>query len=340
MSDKVRVWGWAADNAGCQTYRIRWVADALNRLYGDQIDYQFGTLASEERRDWSEVVIGQRVVLPGPSYFWQKWAAEGEKRLIMEFDDDLFSVDPENIRASRVFNKTDVQFRLRENIQVSHLVTVSTEPLKEAIHRETGYPLNQIIVIPNAVDPSILENPLDRDEMDDAPILGWLASPTHGKDARLVSRHLKRFMENNPDARFHMIGANYGEEMGLRPEQIIHSGWVTPSERAIRKIDYRVGIAPLVGSTFNKSKSDCKFLEMGARGVAALVSDVPSYASVIHGETGYKVNREHEWGRALRTLCADEDMQRELASNAHDYVKNHRTTTVTAPLWRDAILGM
>ena len=338
MSEKTKVWGWAADSAGCQSYRIRWVADAINRLHGDEIEYRYGTLMKEEDREWADVVIGQRIVLPGPSYFWQKWASEGSKKLIVEFDDDLFSVDPENVRASNVFNKSDVRRRLRDNILVSDLVTVSTEPLKNAIHRETGFPLDRILVIPNALDPKILENPLNRDEMDGAPLLGWLASPTHGKDSKLVSRHLKRLFDNNPDARFHTIGANYGTEMGLNPEQVIHTGWMSPPEKAFRKMDYRVGIAPLTGSTFNKSKSDCKFLEMGARKVAPLVSDVPSYDSVIHGVTGFKVTREHEWSRALRDLCSDEGMQKKLAENAHAYVRDHRTTNATAPLWRGVIL--
>lgn len=335
---KINVWGWAADSAGCQTYRIRWVADAINRLYGDEINYRFGTIAKPDDREWADVIIGQRVVLPGPTMFWQDWAKEGNKKLILEFDDDLFTVTEDNTRASRIFNKGQVRDRLKQNVLAADLVTVSTEPLKVAINRETGYPLDQILVIPNAVDPGVLENPLDRDQMDGAPTLGWLASPTHGPDSKLVSRHLKRFLENNPDARFHTIGADYGKQMGLNPDQVIHTTWTRPPEAAFRKIDYRVGIAPLVGSAFNRSKSDCKFLEMGARKVAPLVSDVMSYSSVIHGETGYKVRYEHEWGRSLRTLCADDAMQRELAENAHDYVKNHRTTNHTAPLWRAAIL--
>ena len=333
------VYFWAADHAGCATYRCRWPAEMLNEMFGDEIEARYGTLMKPEDREWADVVIGQRLVLPGPSMFWDQWYRDGSKYLITEFDDDLFSVDPDNIQASRVFNKSDVQQRLRANIMKSSAVTVSTEPLKDAIHRETGFPLDKIFVIPNAVDPGLLEDPLDRSQMDGAASLGWLASPTHEKDAKLVARHVKRFMETHPDASFQSIGADYGKILGVPDERHEYSGWVSPPERAIRKMNYRIGIAPLQGSTFNKSKSDCKFLEMGARKVAPLVSATPSYSSVTHGVTGYAVRYEHDWGKALRNLHNDTAMQDALAENAYEYVRDNRTTRSTAALWREVILN-
>lgn len=334
-----RIFFWAADHAGCATYRCRWPAEMLNQMFGDEVEARYGTLMKPEDREWADVVVGQRLVLPGPTMFWKGWSETGSKRLITEFDDDLFSVESDNINAARVFNKSDVQRRLRENIMRSHAVTVSTQPLKEAIHRETGYPLDKIFVIPNAIDPVLLEDPLDRSEMDGAPAVGWLASPTHKKDAKLISRHLKRFMDSHPEAVFHSIGADYSELMGINQSQAKSSGWITPPENAIRKMDYRIGIAPLAGSIFNRSKSDCKFIEMGARKVAPLVSDSPAYSSVRHGETGYVVRYEHDWGKALNTLYRDEDLQTELAENAYAYVRDHRTTSTTAPMWRAVLLG-
>lgn len=335
----VKVHGWAADSAGCQAYRIRWVADAVNRHFGDEIEYQYGSVMSPESREWAETVIGQRVCLPGPSHYWQQWAKEGKKRLIMDADDDLFSVDPANVKASAVFNRGEYQQRLRDNFRVAHLITVSTEPLRQAIHRNTGVPLSKIVVISNALPPELVLDKIPDAESDAAPLLGWLASPTHSSDARMVTRHLKRFMEQHPGERFHSIGADYGGWMKLPESQRVHTAWLKKPEDAIRAIDYRVGICPLLPAVFNKSKSDCKWLELSARGVPAVVSDVSAYDSVKHGVTGYKVRYEHEWGKVLTKVTGDAEMRRELATAAHAYVKAERTTDNTAAAWKAAILG-
>lgn len=311
----------------------------MNRHFGNEIEYRYGTVMSPEYREWADVVVGQRVCLPGPSHYWQEWAKEGDKRLIMDTDDDLFSVDPENVKASAVFNRGEYQQRLRDNFRAAHLITVSTEPLRQAVHRNTGVSLDKIVVIPNALPPELVLDEVPGSESDAKPLLGWLASPTHQADARMVTRHLKRFMENNPEARFHSIGADYGSWMNLPESQRVHTDWLKKPEDAIRAINYQVGICPLLPAVFNKSKSSCKWLELSARGVPAIVSDVAAYEEVKHNVTGYKVRYEHEWGKVLNKVTKDVELQRELAANAHAYVKSERTTDNTAPLWRKAILG-
>lgn len=335
----INVWGWSADSAGCQAYRIRWVADALNELYPDTVDYRFGSGLSKSDREWANVIIGQRVVLPGPSHFWQKFSRDPSKRLVLDMDDDLFRVEENNYRASAVFNKSDVQQRLRDNIRASDLVTVSTPFLKKSVHDETGYPLDQIVVIRNALPPELVLPEVPELDLVKRPLLGWLGSPTHAEDFRSVTRELGRFLENNPHVTFHTIGSDYASWMKLPEDQCVHTPWIKSPETAIKSIDYRVGIAPLRSGVFNASKSDCKALETSARGVPAILADVRAYDTFTDGENCLKSRGPYDWGKRFKELCFDSARQRELAVNAHAYVRDNRTTHHTAPEWLEAITG-
>jgi hypothetical protein len=306
-------------------------ADAINSAdYG--IEYRYGTLMSRDDMDWADVVIGQRVAPEASSYWWQKWGKSGDKILLNEMDDDLWNIDPENKRAHEVFNDPVIRQRIIDNIRVSHAVTVSTEPLKDMVNKITGFPLEQIHVVPNAVPSWLLDHERERD----VP-LGWMGSPTHHGDFGVVQRHLKRLMEEDPKLVMHTIGADYGDWMKLPGSNLRHTSWIKSPEEAIRAIDYTTGVIPLRATLFNRSKSSCKWLELAALGVPAVVSDVTAYHEARESGAAVMVKYEHEWNKKLRSLLYDADKRAEVGAKARDYIRNGRTIEHTAPLWAAAI---
>lgn len=325
---------WRADSAGCGSYRVRWPCDALAKHYGDEVETRHETVMTRDQRDWPDVIVGQRVVLPGPSRVWHEWRKQG-KVLITELDDSLWDIPQSNANASKVFNTKDIRKRLNENIAVSDWVTVSTGALKQTVHRNTGFPLDRIVVIPNAVPPELV--------VDEVPepgsrkyTVGYLASPTHSDDFKMVRRHLVRLLENNEDVTFASVGADYAREL-RQPSRTFHRRWTNSPEDAVSAIDYELSIAPLVAGSFTRSKSDCKWVEASARGVPSIVSDVTAYDPVRDGETGVKVRREHEWGKALQRLVDSPEERHRLAVEAHAEVRQHRTTDYTVHLWHDIL---
>lgn len=334
---KARVWLWRADSAGCGTYRVRWPSEAVTKHYGDSIEIRHDTVLNKDNRNWNpDVVVGQRVCLPGPSEVWQEWHRQG-KVLITELDDSLWDIPQRNLKASAVFNTPGVRKRLEENIAVSDWITVTTEALKQTVIRNTGFPAERIVVIPNALPPELVIDSVP--ELGSTPrdfALGYLASPTHGEDWKMVRRHVKRFLENNLDTVFATVGTDYGADLRM-PGRTAHRKWDPSPESAILSIDYELSIAPLLAGTFNRSKSDIKQLEAAARGVPSVVSDVTAYAPVVNGVTGVKIAREHEWGKALQSLWDNPGERHRLAVNAHRDVAENRTTDATAPLWADVM---
>lgn len=326
----LRVWGWSADSSGCQAYRIRFPFYAVKEYRPDLV-MGFGTTIKPQAKELADVVIGQRLCIPGSSGLWQKWAKEGKKKLIFELDDDLWNIDPTNQKAYYFFGDRGLQRRLLENIQVSHAVTVSTAELAEEVYRQTRH--NNIHVIPNAVPPWLLDHEAPKNHH-----VGWGGSPTHHGDFGLLRQGMKKFLQHNPTKTFHTIGMNYAEWMKLPKEQCYHTGWVPTPEDFFRTIDYSVGVAPLADTKFNSSKSDIKFLELAALGIPTIASNVPAYnRSIVSGLNGMLVENDHEWGRILKATVDQPEFFAEMGQDAREYVAKNRTTTHTAPLWYNVI---
>lgn len=328
-----KVFQWAADFAGCWTYRMKFPAEIIRT--GPNTD-EF-TIESDMKiaPKWmveADTIVGQRVCKDGPSTLWQKWAKEGSKRLVFEMDDDLFNVDPSNVKAYEVFNKPSIRANLIRNIQVADTVTVSTEPLRDIVVKLTGH--TDVRVIPNAIPTWVLSH-----EAASNHTTGYMGSPTHHKDLKAVSRHLKRFHSNNPEATFHSIGYDYGSYVGIAPHQRSHTPWIRDVEQAIGTLDFEFGVAPLVSSMFNRSKSSLKFLELAALGRPCVVSGVAAYNEVQDGVTGLVAKYEHEWPKKLQAMYEDTDMRRELGRAAKEYVAGARTMEHVRELWEDAYRG-
>lgn len=324
----MKVFGWQADHAGCGAFRIRFPFDHLART--TDLELAYDTVMPEKWLEEADVVVGQRVCVEGSSQSWERWAREGSKRLVMELDDDLFHVDPSNTVPYRFFGNTELRDRLRRNIMLSHTVTVSTEHLAQSLYDETGH--EDIRVVPNGVPVWLTEH-----EPEMKYLAGWGGSPTHLKDFQQVQRHLKRFMDERPSERFHFIGMDYSRDIKLSRSQTRFTSWVKSPEDFMRKIDYRIGVAPLAPSRFNRSKSALKFLELGALGIPCVASDLDPYSEIVNGETGFKVRYDHEWLKHLRALANDPELRKGIGDAARDHVKRNGTVATTAQIWESVI---
>lgn len=331
MTEPLRIWGWAADNSGCQAYRVRFPFMAMKEMDPDGLFLGIGTTIRPEAKELADIVIGQRVCMEGPSSLWMKWAKAGNKKLVYELDDDLWNIDPANEKAYYYFRDMRIQAAILQNIQVAHVVTTSTPELAEMVWEKTRHP--NIHVIPNAVPAWLLEHEAPRNHH-----VGWGGSPTHHGDFGLLRQGMKKFLQHNPGKTFHTIGMDYAEWMKLPKSQCHHTRWVPTPEEFFRTIDYSVGVAPLADTVFNRSKSDIKFLELAALGIPTIASNVPAYnKSIISGLNGMLIENDHEWGRVLKATVDQPEFFAEMGQDAKEYVAKGRTTTHTAPMWVNAI---
>jgi hypothetical protein len=319
------VFGVLADRSGCGQIRMITPLTVL-REHGLRTGWADGI-----RTDLPlprKALIGQRMCWPKITERWGQLSRRSNRpKLIFETDDDLFNIDWKSAAAHGFFGAEDIQANLRANIAASDVVTVSTEPLAEAL---TSINPN-VRVIPNFLPAWMLDH--ERPRREGKVVLGWGGSSTHGADWDECGQQIRRFLDRAPgNVEFHSMGNNYAQGHKFPAAKTRFTPWSADVPGFWRSIDYDVAVIPLIPSVFNRSKSHIKFLECALLGIPAVASDAGPYSSAIeHGKTGFLVRRQHEWGRYLRDLVNDSDMRAEIGANAKEWARDH---TIEGNAWR------
>jgi glycosyltransferase involved in cell wall biosynthesis len=316
----MRIWAWQADEGGCGFYRIAEPMAALKRA-GHQVNVRVQRQGFIEYAHLgncggpAELAVIQRIVLPDMAPAVRRLRTP-PRRVIYEIDDDMFSIDPGNPDAFRLYNSPNIRDTLRLCADQSHLVTVSTEPLAEVMRRECSTP---VVVLPNCVPDGMFE--IERPRFD-RPRIGWAGGMGHDNDMRCALTPLRRFLDRTPEADLHIIGHDFRRTIA-RP-RVYWSSWLTPMATYWRAIDFDIGIAPLAPTIFNRSKSALKALEYGALGIPTVASDAAPYREIIqHGVTGFLVQRDDQWVSYLRELTYDADLREQMGQAAREHVRQY-----------------
>lgn len=322
---KLDAFGWQADVYGCGTLRIRMPFEAL-RERGHHVGHS-GVLTKDENQ-LPKTLVGQRLCKDGPAALWFNMAVKKERpRMVFELDDDIWNVDPSSPVAYAWFEHGydkdsntyhDVQNNVRRSIAASDAVTCTTEPLAEILGKFN----DNVHIIPNYLPKWVLD--WERPHTKRLSI-GWMGSGTHNMDWDFCGPHIKRFLERNPKIEFRVIGTQYPESIGLKStDQVVCDNWYAQVEDCWKAIDFDIAVIPLRPHVFNNSKSHLKFLEFASLGIPVVAANAGPYSNAIkHGETGFLVKQDHEWGKYLRMLTNDESMRREIGANAKEWARAH-----------------
>jgi glycosyltransferase involved in cell wall biosynthesis len=327
MERKPSVFGWQADTAGCGHYRIELPLAEYARRGGNAT---WGEVITPEALETADVIIGQRVCLPGPTGVWQKLCAQGRSLMVYEIDDDLFSVDPSNHVAYPFFTKPEILANVVSNVTASDVVTVTTEPLAEVMRQYNP----NVVVVPNRIPAWLLSHNLHREA---GRTIGWAGSATHAMDWEDAAPQVGRYLWRDSTARMHIIGGGLFQSMRNWPlDQVTITKWVDSLDDYYRALDFDVALAPLRPHLFNRSKSALRPLEMAALGIPVIASSVGPYEQFVqHGRTGYLVSQSHEWMKYLRALDQDAGLRNEMATSARELASKH-TVESNLPSWLNA----
>jgi glycosyltransferase involved in cell wall biosynthesis len=308
----LRVWGFH-DGHACGYYRVTLPFDALA---ANGVDAGTSCGWADQAEDYP-IIVGQRVSKVEALPIWRRLRAR--HRLVYEIDDDVWTIDPTNISAYSAHG-LPVQDAAEMAIRVAHMVTVSTEPLAEVVRRHH----DNVVVLPNHIDGNLLD--LERPRRDGV-VVGWAGGDSHLRDLAMLAPPLTRFLRRNPHVEWHSIGTDF---RGLLRIPGRHTDWCANIWDYYRTLDFDVGVAPLIDSVFNSSKSAIKAIEYAALGIPVVASDVEPYRPVVlDGVTGFLVRREHEWGKRLYELANDEAMRTAMGAKA----KEHAATMTIQNGW-------
>lgn len=304
---------WAADSAGSSYYRallpgmsLQWLGHAVSagmRLSADWEDV--------------DVVVGCRVAKPEPSQMWRHLKDEG-KRLVLDLDDDYFHLDSSNPAAVRTWDRAMLR-RLADNMAMSDLVTCCSEPLAAVLRDYAA----DVRVIPNGLPAQYLGAARDYTAAGRPLTVGWAGTSSTVAELPEAVRALNRISRyprggGGVQVRLVGIGPEQAIELGLRGGGIGALGWVPNVEHYLQAVgEWDVWVAPYRDTAFNRAKFPTKWLESSILGIPLIASDVGPYRAVIrHGENGFLVRHEHEWGRYLKQLADDPGLRQRIGMTA------------------------
>ena len=109
--------------------------------------------------------------------------------------------------------------------------------------------------------------------------------------------------------------------------------------RQLSSMGFDIGLAPLLDDRFHRSKTNTKFREYGACGIAGIYSDVEVYARWVEDhKTGLLVpNTPQAWFAALETLITDSALRQTIGQAAREKVRQTFSTENFAVVWKEQI---
>lgn len=263
---------------------------------------------------------------------FQRAQAQG-KRVVVDFDDDKWNVNPLNyayhVLGTKEVTVRDIQsgaeialwrdgidnFDIRRNAMTigmvseqarrADVVTASTSRMAEKVAEHN----DRVMVLENCVDLDLWEtHRMGRPGFR----VGWQGGCSHKQDMLECGPQIGRFVRERPDVTFYVAGEAPPELRDhFPPEQLETKKWVNsdayPHQMMHAGLD--LGLAPLKDTSFNRGKSALKWNEFSAMAVPVACSDVPPYSDYVkHGEDGWLIpgrghNGPTEEGRWYDFLC-------------------------------------
>ena len=205
----------------------------------------------------------------------------------------------------------------------------------------------KVAVIPNAIDfeqPQFTPNAEIVSLKSDLVHIGWGGSAAHLQDLQLIEPEILSLNKSpKKDYKLMLAGFYEGDSIWDKYENIFTSNYhindtnygrinaadVNSYAQAYNLMD--IGLIPVRDNQFNRCKSDLKLSEMGAFGLAAIVSDVSTYESLGVHERNCLVAGKKEWYKSIRRLIDNPNLRKDLGSQLKEDILNLRNESK----WRE-----
>jgi len=257
------------------------------------------------------------------------------KKLIYEIDDNLL-----DIHESRISN--NMKNLIRFIARYSDAIIVSTQELKKRMQNIN----KKIIVIPNYLNSKLIYERKNVFNNNEVIKIGYMGTTTHQKDFEMIKLSLLRILKKYKNkVKFEVIGAiednttlqsiNNTEVINMNNINNYFSFWEWMNKNCF----WDIGIAPLKYNEFTNCKSDIKYLDYSALGIAGIYSRHPAYENSIKDkETGLLVdNNCDSWQNALEELINNYELRNSIRVSAQNDLWENRILQSNINQWLNVL---
>ena len=228
--------------------------------------------------------------------------------LWLDYDDDLFSVPPEN-KAWPTYNDPEVKRDIISILSMADVISVTTEELKKSFSEYN----DNIVVIPNGFNDFSLN--INRILQPRSKTVVWRGSDTHVFDIMVYNDVIDKCIKEHPEYSFVFMGFNpwiLGDAPNLKFIKLLETIEYFETGMTITPAVVHV---PLHESTFNRCKSNIAFIEGTYWGATCVV---PEFWGKLPGTLSYKDSDSYY--DALTQALEDKP---ERNKEAWDYIKKN-----------------
>jgi len=316
--DLDRVLNFYADYSGCGHWRMIWPEQVLKA--NQKFNIAGSTVMVGEGNFFHNVKtirVQRQATLQQKEYFsfLKDIQKQNNMNLIYEIDDIIFHEDiPEYNKFKTAFADPEIRKTSMEIMQMADEMTVTNQFMKEYFQEKTGH--EQITVIPNFVPKFWMDRFYDRTEISTnyennkkKPRILYCGSGAHFDVDQRVKHQDDFFLVNDAirktvkDFQWVFFGGFPGPLADLvRERKVEFHGWegLMRYPYKIHELKCQLMYAPLADNTFNKAKSDLKFIEGCCMGIPTICQDLVTYKNA-----PYKFKTGDELIDQIKALVSD-----------------------------------
>jgi len=249
--------------------------------------------------------------------------------VICDNDDDLHRL-PKVTRKWNGRSRRETRRDADLSIEIARRANLVTTPSPYLAERFHAYGVREVAVIENM----LAKHDIGRERGRHAGlVIGCTAALEHGEDIDKlrIPQALRATLEDHDGVRVVAIGMDLklkGPRYQLRRE-------VPVTELIACEREFDIGIAPLVDTPFNRSRSNVKLKEYAAAGATWLASPVGPYAGM-GTEQGGELVADSDWREALSTVITDYRVRLERTKQARAWA-SRQSIEDGATAWLSAL---
>ena len=258
------------------------------------------------------------------------------KKILYDIDDNFLEI-PITVKVGQNHRFYPKQYGTLRFYELADLVQVYTKRMQQQVLAHNGTPA----LVNSYFDRSIFEN-VTTDNHSNKIRIALASARTDDPTLDRMTQDVLAFVADKYGDKIELhFWRKPPPHLNKRSNVIVH----TPTHRYedfvryFYKLNFDIGLAPLMDHPFYHSKSNNKYREYGGMGIAGLYSNVPPYNECItHLDNGYLAkNNKEEWIEGLCHLIENADARQKILTNARKDVTQHYSFDNCIATWNDHI---